>query len=217
MIVAEQRRLVAVGDIHGCLGKLEELLQRIPINWDRDVLIFLGDYIDRGPDSKGVLDLLISLRELYGEHVIFLKGNHEAMLLDYIKGFDRSFFLVNGGMATLASYGVEPDALDGFELPLEHLRFLEQLVLFHEAEDYFFVHAGVRPGVPLANQLPEDMLWIRGEFIDSKYDWGKRIVFGHTVFSLPLIEENKIGIDTGAVYGGRLTAVILPEVDFVFV
>ncbi len=216
LTVAEERRLVAIGDIHGCLDKLEELLQRIPVNWEQDTVIFLGDYIDRGPDSKGVLDLLISLKEIYGENIVFLKGNHEAMLQDYLKGYDMSFFLVNGGRSTLLSYGVDPESYERLDLPLEHQRFLEQLLLFYETEDYFFVHAGVRPGVPLENQLPEDMLWIRGPFIESKYDWGKRIIFGHTVFSLPRVEENKIGIDTGAVYGGRLTALILPEVDFVF-
>jgi len=216
LTVAEKRRLVAIGDIHGCLDKLERLLQRIPVNWEKDTIIFLGDYIDRGPNSKGVLDLLISLKELYGENVIFLKGNHEAMFQDYLKGYDRSFFLVNGGRATLLSYGVDPEAFEDLKLPLEHQRFLEQLVLFKETDDYFFVHAGVRPGIPLNKQLPQDLLWIRGSFVESNYNWGKRIIFGHTVFSLPRVEENKIGIDTGAVYGGRLTALVLPEVDFVF-
>ncbi len=208
-----EAKIIAVGDIHGCLVKLEVLLSRLPIDWTRDRLVFLGDYIDRGPDSSRVIDLVLELKKNYGERVVCLKGNHEDMFLRYLHGEPDSIWLAVGGNATLKSY---PEK-DGMPIvPDEHMEFLSGLRLYLETPKYIFVHAGLRPGIPLEEQNEADLLSIRYTFIQSSYDWGKRIIFGHTPFPVPLVEKNKIGIDTGAVYGGRLTALVLPDVEFIF-
>lgn len=203
-------RLLAMGDIHGCHHMLMKLLERIAFDPATDTLVFVGDYIDRGPDSRKVIDTLINLRASC-PNLVCLKGNHEAMLLNYyLDGRGEQQFFLNGGLATLDSYGISPaDTRAGRGLPEDHLQFLRGLPLFHEAEDYLFVHAGLRPGVHLADQSSEDLLWIRYEFMDSEEDFGRTVVFGHTPLRDPLIESNKIGIDTGAVYGGRLTCIEL--------
>lgn len=206
-------KLFAVGDIHGCLDRLDVLLQRIPVDWSADRLIFLGDYIDRGPDSRQVIELLLDYKRRYGDRITFLEGNHEWMFSRYLEGEDCGSFLLCGGRQTVESYGLKGKAV---EVPDSHREFLEDLEPFHQTESYIFVHAGVRPGIPLAEQSLEDLLWIRSPFLESPYNWGKRVVFGHTPFSAPLLEENKIGIDTGAVYGGRLTAIVLPDLEFIF-
>jgi len=205
-------RLLAIGDIHGCHHMLVKLLERIAFDPATDALVFVGDYIDRGPDARKVIDTLIGLRACC-PNLVCLKGNHEAMLLDYyLDGRGERQFFFNGGLATLDSYSISPaDARAGRGLPEDHLQFLRGLPLFHETEAYLFVHAGLRPRIPLADQLPEDLLWIRYEFIDSEADFGRTVVFGHTPLKDPLIEPNKIGIDTGAVYGGRLTCIELPS------
>lgn len=192
-------RLLAVGDIHGCLEQLHSLLRQVQPQ-PEDQLVFLGDYIDRGPRSKEVIDLLLELgRRL--PRTVFLKGNHEAMLLDYLRGGERWDFLRNGGAATLAGY-----AEAGFDTPPpEHLAFFHHLSLCFETEDFIFVHAGLYPGLPLSSQTEADLLWIRQPFQSSLYDWGKTIVFGHTPRATPLLTPTRIGLDTGAVYGGRLT------------
>ncbi|WP_432821846.1 metallophosphoesterase family protein [Trichloromonas sp.] len=192
-------RLLAVGDIHGCRDLLVDLLAKVrPQPADR--LIFLGDYIDRGPDARGVIDELLTFR-LSHPRSIFLKGNHEAMFLDFLAGRNLLLFLRNGGDATLSSYPQEGK----IRIPQEHLDFLRNLDLHHETEDFIFVHAGLRPGLPLADQQERDLLWIRSEFLDSDYDWGKTLVFGHTPFAAPLLTANRIGLDTGAVYGRTLS------------
>ncbi len=204
--------IYAVGDIHGCLYALEALLEKIPIRWGEDYLIFLGDYIDRGPDPRRVLETLMDLKETYPGKIIPLMGNHEWMFLRYLEGIDREIYLMNGGDVTLAQFmkgGV-------FEVPAEYVSFLQGLPLFWETERFIFVHAGLKPGKPPSKQKPEDLLFIRGEFIYSDYDWGKRVIFAHTPFPHPFLAPNKIGIDTGCVYGGELTALVLPEVDFYF-
>ncbi len=206
-------RIFAIGDIHGCFPKVKYLLKRLPINWKTDILVFLGDYVDRGPESCQVLELMLTLNESYPGQIIFLKGNHEEMFLRYIEGDLPELYLSIGGGETLKSY---PGEKQRPKIPDTHITFLKNLRLYYETDKYIFVHAGLRPGVPLENQSPSDLLWIRSEFVRSSYDWGKRIIFGHTPFSVPLVEENKIGIDTGAVYGGRLTALILPDLEFVF-
>ncbi len=213
-------RIFVVGDIHGCLDKAEELLSRLPINWDNDTLVFLGDYVDRGPDPAGVVRLMIELKENHPDRVVCLKGNHEVMFLDYLKDDKLAGAFLNfGGTTTLESYKISPDEPGPriHLIPASHMRFLESLPLYYETSQYFMVHAGVKPGVPLKDQKEEDMLWIRDKFIKSDFDWGKRIVFGHTAFEAPLMSSNKIGIDTGAVYGGRLTCLVLPEIDFIMV
>jgi serine/threonine protein phosphatase 1 len=206
------QRIFAVGDIHGCYDRLLALLDRIPLDWSRDQLVFMGDYIDRGPQSFEVVEHLIGLQELHPD-IVFLKGNHEQMLADYLSGKDRMLYLYNGGQQTLESY-LRNGAPGEFPIPPRHRRFFDSLRLFHETEAFIFVHAGLRQGVPLAEQGPEDLLWIRESFIDSRHSFGKRVVFGHTPFDRPLVQPNKIGIDTGAVFGNQLTCVQLPEEIF---
>jgi serine/threonine protein phosphatase 1 len=205
-------RIFAVGDIHGCNRELKRLIAMIRPDPLTDSIVFLGDYIDRGPDSRGVIDTLLHLNQTF-PNLICLQGNHESVFLNYyLEGRDEELFFVNGGGMTLSSYGLTlTDVYAGTGFPDDHLRFLTSLSLYHETEAYLFVHAGLRPGVPLARQSPEDLLWIREEFIDSDWDFGKTIVFGHTPLREPLLQENKIGIDTGLVYGGYLTCIELPS------
>lgn len=179
-----------------------------------DLLLFIGDYIDRGPKSREVVDFLVRLRQQGGEFV-FLKGNHEKMLLDYyIQQKDQMLYVANGGAETIASYVEGGIGRKAFVLPEEHLEFFLSLALYHETEDYIFVHAGLKDGVPLNEQSEEELLWIREEFIYSAYDWNKRVIFGHTALEIPFVTPGKIGIDTGAVYGNKLTAVELPRMKF---
>lgn len=207
------KQIYAIGDIHGCIDKLQRLLERIDIDWARDMLVLMGDYIDRGPRSYEVLDFLITLQKKY-PNTIFLKGNHEAMFLDFLSGVHPLTFLYNGGQQTIDSYYRHNAGRNPLSIPKEHLDFLNSLVLCHETEDYIFVHAGMRPGVPPAHQKAEDLMWIREPFISTRTDFGKTIVFGHTPFPEPLIQPDKIGIDTGAVYGNQLTCVRLPDMTF---
>lgn len=201
-------KIFAIGDIHGCLWSLEKLLNILPVNWGKDLVIFLGDYIDRGPDPRGVIEKILELKEFYKDKIITLKGNHEWMFERFLKGIDIDVFLYNGGGMTLKSYYNKEGYL---EIPEEHLKFLRELKLYYETEDYIFVHAGLRPGKELKEQSEEDLLWIRESFYLSEYKFPKTIVFGHTPFPAPLILEDRIGIDTGCVYGGALTAIELPE------
>jgi len=194
-------KIFAIGDVHGCLSMLKVLVGKLPIAKE-DAIVFLGDYIDRGPESKGVVDFVIDLKTKH--NVVCLMGNHERMLLDYLCGMNRKLYLYNGGVATLDSYGGS--------IPQNHIDFFESLLPYYETEDYFFVHAGVVKNRPLGMQLEEVSLWVRDEFIDSDYDFGKIIVFGHTPFKEPLIHKNKIGIDTGACFDGVLTCIELPSV-----
>lgn len=194
-----QGRLLAVGDIHGCLDQLDELMDQVaPTIADR--VIFLGDYIDRGPASAGVIDYLIEFSRNFPA-TFFLRGNHEQMFTDYLEGHDPAAFLLNGGLTTLNSY----QDSGRWPIPSSHLRFLETLLNYYETEDYIFVHAGLRPGIPLAEQDSSDLLWIRGDFISSNYDWGKTVVYGHTPLQEPLLAETRLGLDTGCVYGRQLT------------
>jgi len=180
-----------------------------------DELVFLGDYIDRGPESKEVVDHLIGL-EKDGFKCIFLKGNHEEMFLDrYLAGQNPLVFLYNGGMATLKSYGQADAAAGQVELPAEHEAFYNSLLFHYQRNGYIFVHAGLRPGPPLEQQSPRDLLWIREEFYWSDFDWPQKIVFGHTPFREPFRRGNLFGIDTGAVYGGLLTCLVLPEEEYI--
>lgn len=209
-------KIFAIGDIHGCLDQLQRLRRKIPADPARDTLVLIGDYIDRGSQSRGVVDYVLGLRGAYAK-LVCLCGNHESMLLNYLEGEEEELYLQNGGGATLRDYGIflsDSPRVRKEKIPAEHLRFFESLPPYYETDQYLFVHAGLRPGVPVACQSAWDLQWIRREFIDSKGDFGKRVVFGHTHFSAPLVAENKIGIDTGAVYGGRLTCVELPALKF---
>jgi serine/threonine protein phosphatase 1 len=211
--IESMTKLFAIGDIHGSFDKLQDLMQKIPIDFATDTLVFIGDYIDRGPGSVEVVDYLLDLKKRVPE-IIFLKGNHEDMLEKYLDGTDRFTYLLNGGQNTLDSYLSKTDRTGSFPIPTEHMEFFRSLRLYYETEAYIFVHAGLRPKVPLASQESEDLLWIRDKFIYSKYNFGKPVVFGHTPLEKPLVERNKIGIDTGAVYGNALTCVQLPDILF---
>jgi len=192
-------RLLAIGDIHGCLEQLQELLDLVAPT-DRDQVVFLGDYVDRGPASAGVIDCLIEFGVRHPA-TVFLRGNHEQMFIDYLDGLDPTAFLLNGGLNTLASYhdrGLWP-------IPLGHRTFLDRLASYYQTDDYIFVHAGLRPGVPLEDQETDDLLWIRRDFINSNYDWGKAVVYGHTPVEEPSLEPMRLGLDTGCVYGRLLT------------
>ncbi len=203
-------KIFAIGDIHGCLDSLEALLDILPVNWGRDLVIFLGDYIDRGPSPRGVIEKIIKLKKNYPQHIITLKGNHEWLFERFLKGKDVDIFLYNGGNVTLRDY-----YKNGYlEIPEEHLKFLKELKLFYEVENYLFVHAGINPQKDLKNQTEEDLLWIRGSFYYANVRFSKIVVFGHTPFSEPFVKEDRIGIDTGCVYGGKLTAVMLPDKKF---
>jgi serine/threonine protein phosphatase 1 len=206
-------KIFAVGDIHGSFDRLQELMKKIPIDFARDTLVFIGDYIDRGPASVEVVDYLLDLKKQVPQ-TIFLKGNHEDMLEKYLDGTDRFTYLLNGGQNTLDSYLSKNLQSELYPIPSDHMEFFKTLRLYYETEAYIFVHAGLRPKVPLASQETEDLLWIRDKFIYSKYNFGKTVVFGHTPLEKPLVESNKIGIDTGAVYGNALTCVQLPELEF---
>ena len=207
-------RLFAVGDIHGCVNELVLLLKALPIAAG-DTVAFVGDYIDRGPDSRAVVDHLLAWTT--PATTVFLKGNHEDMALAYLgyPGHWGEAWLGNGGVAALRSYGIDsqaPRAEIVARLPAGHLAFFSSLAMTYAWGAYLVVHAGIRPGVPLAAQRSEDLLWIREEFYDHPHDLGATVVFGHTphrcvTTGLPY----RIGIDTGCVYGGALTCVVLPE------
>lgn len=201
-------RILAVGDLHGCVDKLQILMAGLGWNPEEDLLVFIGDYVDRGPDSAGVIEHLLGLYQ-WTDNIVCLKGNHEQILLDFLEGKNEQTFLFNGGDATIESYGGEEA---GF--PEDHFEFLISLPPYYETEDYIFVHAGLRDGIPLENQTEEDLIWIRDEFIYSDYDHGKLVIFGHTPRQEPLVMHNKICIDTGAVFGGNLTCLELPSMVF---
>lgn len=207
-------KIFAIGDIHGCFDQLQRLIKSLAIDRQCDTLVFIGDYIDRGSSVKEVVDYLIGLRSEF-KNVICLMGNHEQMLLNYLEGIDEEMYLYNGGAATLFSYGISRFSVPQKRkaaIPADHLLFFQSLLAYYETRDYIFVHAGLAPGLLLGEQAIHDLLWIRQEFIYSDYDFGKLVIFGHTPLRSPLIRPNKIGIDTGAVSGGRLTCVELPEV-----
>ncbi|MCB4770224.1 serine/threonine protein phosphatase [Ancylobacter sp. Lp-2] len=212
-------RVYAFGDIHGRLDLLERLLETV----ERDAqghegvrLVFLGDYVDRGPDSRAVIERVLRLQQERG--AICLTGNHEAMMRAALDGsgpLDR--WLGNGGVAALASYGVAAEDVGGKALrraareaiPPEHAAFLAGLGFSAEFGDYFFCHAGVRPGVALERQTAHDLIWIRRVFLDSTADFGKRVVHGHTPVEEVDIRANRINVDTGAWKTGRLSCVVL--------
>ena len=210
-----QENIFAIGDIHGCYEKLRELMDRLPYEPGKDRLVFLGDYIDRGSDSARVLDYLCQLRE-DNPNMICLLGNHEYLLLEYSRNHDPvllPYLRKMGVDATVNSY--QPDG--GFNtdplsfLPPEHLDFLSSLKPYWQTEDYIFVHAGLEPGVPLDATDLTILCEARESFISTEHDYGKKVIFGHTPFSLPLVTPTRIGIDTGAAYGNLLTAVRLPD------
>jgi serine/threonine protein phosphatase 1 len=206
-------RTLIIGDVHGCLDMLKRLMEKIDYRPEQDSLIFLGDYIDRGKDARGVVEYILSLCRLSGA-VHCLIGNHEALFLDYLEGRDRRAYILNGGAATLESYHATKDSKEGPLVPETHLSFYKSLKTYIELDDYWVVHAGFRPNLAIDEQSLMEMLWIRDPFIFSDYDFGKRVIFGHTPFYEPFVMSNKIGLDTGAVFGNKLTCLDLPELRF---
>jgi len=226
------RRIYAVGDIHGRADLLSSLFMRI----DNDlkarpnadpVEIFLGDYIDRGPNSREVIDLLIERRRM--RVAMFLKGNHE----EYVTRFLAEPSILSswkniGGLDTVLSYGVTPVRRDdaqwqqevatalGQAIPESHRKFFQSLILSFTCGDFFFAHAGVRPGIPLSQQCQQDLLWIREDFLWHEEDFGKVVVHGHTPAKEPEIRSNRINIDTGAYATGRLTCLVLEQDEIRF-
>lgn len=219
-------RIYAIGDIHGradllaeTIDRIEEDLQRRPI--ENAIEVYLGDYIDRGPDSKGVIDQLAV--RLVQQQAICLRGNHEAILEAFFRDDPAAIhhWARLGALHTLASYGIPmrsgADALSPLELqrslqhafPRTHDLFLQCLRNSFTCGDYLFVHAGIRPGIPIARQNPEDLFWIRDEFLESTMDHGKVVVHGHTPVDHPDIRSNRINIDTGAWRTGTLTCIAI--------
>ncbi len=221
-------RVYAIGDIHGCAARLQDLhrlIERDAVSApQRRVAVYVGDYIDRGPDVQEAVDLLIQ-EPLTGFETVYLIGNHEAFLLQFLEDAGVALsWLMNGGESTCRSYGVDPlappDSADRFawlrkelagRLPKRHLRFFRDLQFHHTEGDYLFVHAGIRPGVALEDQDPSDLVWMREPFLSWELDHGKVVVHGHTPTPDPVLRHNRIGIDTGACFGGRLTAVVLED------
>lgn len=230
--VPDGQRVYAIGDIHGCLAQLRDLHRSIlddaasaPADTTKTV-VYLGDYVDRGEHSREVIDLLLG-NPLPGFEHVFLKGNHEESFLQFLEDDSIGpFWFAYGGDATVDSYGAfgldtggGGAALDerfpriqaalNARVPASHLEFLTSAEAYRVIGDYFFVHAGIRPGVPLNQQKTQDLLWIREEFIRSREDHGVVVVHGHTVVGKPEIKRNRIAIDTGACMGGPLTCLAL--------
>lgn len=223
------QRLYCIGDIHGrydLLLQLHEKTRQDSAQFQgRVIVVYLGDYIDRGPDSKAVIDYLLA-SPLPSFECHYLMGNHEQVLLEFLLTPDAphtELWLNFGGLSTLASYGVAlngiphsgqiPDLRQAMQqkLPSSHLSFLQQLQPYFEIDDYYFVHAGIRPGVKLKQQQIEDQLWIRTPFLNHRRYHGKMIVHGHTITETPDIQSNRIGIDTGAYSSNTLTCLVLEE------
>jgi serine/threonine protein phosphatase 1 len=217
------QRWYAIGDIHGCYDLLNTLIRAIDDDDERrgatdTRLLFLGDYIDRGPNSRAVIELMMKL-DLGDDKVVFLMGNHEEVLLATAEGNRRAAALFHkmGGRETLLSYGISAHDYDYADasgivdmirsaIPREHLEWLASLRSSYRAGDYFFVHAGVRPGVPLDDQTSSDLRWIRREFLSHLASHGPLVVHGHSVSRSIDERPNRIGIDTGAYASGCLTA-----------
>jgi diadenosine tetraphosphatase ApaH/serine/threonine PP2A family protein phosphatase len=223
--IPEGIRIYAVGDIHGRADLLDRTLRQVDADLAEDppsqaIQLFLGDYVDRGPASREVLDRLIALESTH--RTVFLKGNHESLLTRFptdpsiLDSWQRL-----GGLETLMSYGITPsinaDSIAqtrlavafGQKFPESHRKFLGELKTSFTCGDYFFVHAGVRPGIALSEQREEDLLWIRQEFLLCEDQFSKIVVHGHTPVSQPDIRPNRINIDTGAYATGRLTCLVL--------
>lgn len=194
-----------IGDVHGNYEELMDLLDKINPNLRQDKLIYLGDYIDRGPQSYKVIRFLIDLQNNYGkEHVVLLRGNHEDMAIENIEHGRIDCF--NGYDITFMDFIKNNDSIENY------YEFFKGLPLYYEDESFIYVHGGIKPGIAMEKQDDYDLLWIREEFFESSLTFIKPVIFGHTptiniigTFS-PFIKKDRIGIDTGIVYGGRLTA-----------
>jgi serine/threonine protein phosphatase 1 len=231
--VPDGLRIYAIGDVHGRIDLLEQVLARIDADvaahpHSRAIQVFLGDYIDRGPSSREVLDRLIN-RTITHE-VVCLKGNHESYVMDFLKNpaiLDE--WRQYGGLGTLLSYGLAPSLNAGRTeqaklaaeldraLPQSHRAFLINLMPSFTCGDFFFVHAGVRPGVPLPLQSEQDLLWIREDFLLCEDDFSKIVIHGHTPVLEPDVRSNRINIDTGAYATGQLTCLVLERDQMLFI
>ncbi len=223
----DNTRIYAIGDIHGRDDLLAQLLDMIDADagaWPaaQSRLVFLGDYVDRGPDSHGVVERLLT-RLPPGMPADFLMGNHERLMLDaWADEAKHPLWMGNGGMATQNSYltanlppdpaGGDPRKTEGMAPP-RHWMFFETLKLFVTHGDYLFVHAGIRPGLAIPDQDPHDLMWIREPFLSHQGSLGRMVVHGHTPAEAPEFLPHRIGIDTGAVFSGRLTALVLEGDD----
>jgi serine/threonine protein phosphatase 1 len=204
--------IYTIGDIHGCLDQLQRLVELCEQDAEsqRSKFIFLGDYIDRGSDSRGVIEFLMNLQKWSPDEMICLRGNHEQLLLDALEGEDAEInWLSNGGEATLRSYQASRAA----DLPVSHLDWIRSLPFFHDDGQRYFVHAGVHPDRPLGQQRTRDLLWIREAFLSSNHNFGRLIVHGHTPVQngTPDQRAHRLNIDTGAVYGRSLTAAVFSD------
>lgn len=223
-----------ISDIHGHYDELMALYKQLPINPKKDQLVLLGDYVDRGPKTKQVVNQLIKWKKKY-PHWQFLYGNHEDLMLDALMYNGRIYHSYDlwwgqGGKETYLSYlpkGLSPydQAISQVKdhIPQEHLEFLAALPRWYETDEYYFVHGGLVPGEKPEDSDPNDLIWIRDQFILSNYDWGKKVIYGHTADGRtgsfePNVMENKIGIDTAVCYSAnnKLTALQLPEEIFFF-
>ena len=226
-------RIYAIGDVHGRIDLLDQVLSRVDADTAAHpvrlaIRVFLGDYIDRGPASKHVLDRLITCCATHPS--VCLIGNHETYLCEFLKNPEvLSVWKRWGGLDTLLSYGITPSIETNAEaqaklahelnriLPLRHRLFLGALIPYFICGDFFFVHAGVRPGIPLTDQTEDDLLWIRDEFLFCEENFGKVIVHGHTPVREPEVWANRINIDTGAYATGRLTCLVLENDEITFI
>jgi serine/threonine protein phosphatase 1 len=225
-VVPDGLRVYAIGDVHGRFDLLIEMAEKIRADLAEDppgksVEIYLGDYVDRGPDARSVIEWLRSQTRICDERIC-LKGNHEDIFLQFITDPGiAEYWRDLGGFETLYSFGVQPPLarigealLASHEqlmqvLPEEDLQFLQSLPLYASFGDYLFVHAGLRPGVELEKQVEEDLIWIREPFLTSGHDFGQIVVHGHTPGEAPDIRSNRINIDTGAFLTGCLTCLVL--------
>lgn len=216
-----EQKYIAIGDVHGCARSLEALLRKFDDidDYEDRTIVFVGDYIDRGPDSRGVVDIILEYRKY--RDVITLRGNHEQMLLDAYHRQDYSLWMINGGQTTLDSYDSSPGDIN---IPQEHVDFYKETKLYYDTPEYFFVHAGAPPEQPIEKSLQQKdisryFLWERAHLNAFETAWEKTVVFGHTPRPHPLVKDKMVGIDTGCVYDrlgyGRLTAALLPEKKFI--
>jgi serine/threonine protein phosphatase 1 len=221
-------RLYAIGDVHGCIEHLLKIhncirsdLKKHPVEDYR--IIHLGDYIDKGPSSRAVIDFLVQLKQL-DPKCIFLMGNHEEKFLNFLErpediGLD---FIKYGGRTTIKSYGISARRIrktirslkNVFKLlkqyiPKSHIKFLQNLEFSVSFGDYMFCHAGVRAGIPLKQQSEHDLIWIKKEFLEHKELYSKVIIHGHTPFNKPQVKKNRINVDTGVATLGMLSCVVL--------
>ncbi|MCK1404952.1 metallophosphoesterase family protein [Bradyrhizobium sp. 76] len=220
-------RIYAIGDVHGRADLLRAVFAAIDLHLSRSgparaLHVFLGDYIDRGPETAATIDLLIDRSQRH--ETVFLKGNHEAFFLEVVQDPPKlDAWREFGGFQTLMSYGLRPSIKPDRDeqdylvkglldiMPRRHQHFLSNLRPCFACGDFFFAHAGVKPGVPLRQQREEDLLWIRDEFLQSEQNFGKYVVHGHTPVAKPDIRPNRINIDTGAYASGILTLLTIQD------